>query len=218
VTSNFPPLASRHVPRELAALHPIRSSSRGRRLSVAEVSLRGTAIAPVEPFVRRDYGADGWSHFLRLIDPVASAAMMQPVIATNRYPFTVALSIVDGLVALADGRAAILREFATFNLDYATNVVFRAIFKFGSPEFMVARSDQVWKKLYSNGRMVCDVSRARSRVELHDFPYLSPNYEKLVTHSIEAVLVKAGARSVVGDVTPRELRGDRVTEFVHEWA
>lgn len=188
-----------------------------RYLDITAVNVRGTALAPVENFVRRQYTDAGWREFLSLLEPGAREALSQSVIATNWYPFSLALDVVDGLVLLADERPSVLRDFATQNLDYATNMVFRAIFKVGSPQFMVARSDQVWKKYYSAGRMVCDVVPGRSRIELRDFSHLSPNYEKLLLHSIEAVLLKAGARLTRLAVTKSVLAGDPFTEFTHEW-
>ena len=111
----------------------------------------------------------------------------------------------------------VLREFAIHNLDFATNFVFRAIFKIGTPEFMVARSDQVWKKFYSHGRMVCAVSAGRARIELHEFSCLTANYERLLTHCMEAVLLKAGARRVQAHQTQSIVRGDRCCEFNYTW-
>ncbi|HEY2514727.1 MAG TPA: serine/threonine-protein kinase [Polyangiaceae bacterium] len=183
----------------------------------ADVNVRGTPFAPLEDFVRRQYPDGGWRQFLGILEPAAREVVSQSIIATNWYPFPLALNVVDSLVALADGRASVLRDFAIQNLDYATSVIFRAIFKMGSPQFMVARSDQVWKKYYSAGRMVCDVGAGRSRIELRDFPYLSTNYEKLLLHSIEAVLLKAGARVTRLRVTKSALAGDEWTEFTHEW-
>ena len=196
------------------AVSGFRSAS---RLPLSRVFVRGTPFAPVEAFVRSQFKEGGWHHFVSLLDPAAREVVTQPVIATNWYPFPIALSLIDHLVILAEGRVSVLRDFAIHNLDYATNVVFRAIFKVGSPQFMVARSDQVWKKYYSTGHMVCDVGHGHSRVELHDFPYLTPNYEKLLVHSIEAVLMKAGARLTRIAVTKSAIHGDKLTEFTHEW-
>jgi hypothetical protein len=186
-------------------------------VSLANVNVRGTPFSPVEAFVRSQFEESGWRRFTSLLEPGAREAVTQPLIATNWYPFSVALGVVDGLVRLAERRAGILRDFAIHNLDYATNVVFRAIFKVGTPGFMVTRSDQVWKKFYSHGRMVCDVGRAHSRIELREFPFLSLNYERLLLHSIEAVLLKAGARLTRLAVTKSVLQGDEFTEFTHEW-
>jgi hypothetical protein len=218
-TSNFPPFASRAAmyPERLHALRSAPSSSNVVRVPLEGINVRGTPFAPLEAFVRSQFGESGWRHYTSLLDPAARELVAQPVITTNWYPFKIALSLVDGLVTLAEGRTGVLREFAIHNLDYATNMVFRAIFKVGSPEFMVARSDQVWKKYYSNGRMVCDVGPSRSRIELREFSYLSANYEKLLVHSIEAVLLKAGARLTRVAVTKSALHGDKLTEFTHEW-
>jgi hypothetical protein len=185
---------------------------------IEQVNVRGTAFAPVQAFVRSQFNESGWQRFTSLLPPAAREIVLQPVIATNWYSFPLALAVLDALVLLAEGRGNVLREFAIHNLDYATNIIFRAIFKIGSPEFMVARSDQVWKKYYSHGRMVCAVQHNHSRIELHGFPYLSTNYEKLLLHSIEAVLLKAGGRVKRLAVTKSARLGDDFTEFTHEWA
>ena len=187
------------------------------RAELAPIKLRGTALAPVRPFVEQTFGVGEWPRFLSLIGEEPRALFAQPITPLGWYPFSAARDVVDGLVTLADGRARVLREFAAFNLDVATNVIFRAIFKLGSPEFMVARSDQVWKRFYSHGRMTCEVSPGHATVALHDFPYLTANYNRLVGHSIEAVLNKAGARSVRTTQNDRTLAGDSRSEFSFEW-
>jgi hypothetical protein len=218
-TSNFPTFSTDHARSPFDLRRPYAPAiPLARRLSASQVNLRGTAVAPVKPFVVREFGAGGWQTFLDGLDPEARAVAEQPIIATNWYPYTVCQSFIDGMVRVASGRGTVLREFAIYNLDYATSVVFRAIFKIGSPEFMVARSDQVWKKLYSHGKMKCDVVPGRARVELHDFPVLSANYARLLTHSMEAVLLKAGARMTRVEQTRSTLDGDRFSEFRYEWA
>jgi hypothetical protein len=180
------------------------------------IQIRGTAIAPTQPFVLATFDAAGWTKCLASLEPAQRTLLEQPVIATNWYPFSLALAIIDWLAA--QGGPNVLRKFAIYNLDFATNFVFRAIFKMGSPEFMIARSDQVWKKLYSHGRMTCAVTTHRARIELHDFPYLTANYERLLSHSMEAVLLKAGARRVQAEQTLSLVKKDAFSEFSYAWS
>lgn len=189
-----------------------------REVSAHEVNLRGTAVAPLKPFIHRHFGDAGWGRFLGALPADARAGIETPIIATNWYPYTHCCAYIDGIFALGDMRGTILRDFAIHNLDYATNMVFRAIFKLGTPEFMVARSDQVWKKFYSHGRMVCDVRPKFARIELHDFPLKSSSYARVVTHSIEAVLLKAGARMKRAVQSRSALEGNPFSEFTYEWA
>jgi hypothetical protein len=184
---------------------------------VDDVNLRGSAVAPVRPFILRQFGEAGWDKFLAELQPDARASILLPTIATNWYPYGYCCAYIDGIYTLADRRSTALRDFAIYNLDYATNVVFRAIFKIGTPEFMVARSDQVWKKFYSHGRMVCEVRPRYARIELHDFPLVSVNYGRVITHSIEAVLLKAGARVKRVGQSKSTLEGDKFSEFTYEW-
>src|SRR5262245_3262459 len=118
---------------------PELSDDKFRLAALERIFIRGSAIAPAQPFVLKLHGPEGWKRCLETLAPAERALLEQPVIATNWYPFVLALGIVDWLAA--NGSATVLRQFAIDNLDFATNFVFRAIFKIGSPEFMIARSD-----------------------------------------------------------------------------
>jgi hypothetical protein len=197
------------------------SPSRRAPAEVSELSLvriRGTALMPVRPFIDRYFGPRGAEQFRSFlsIKEVSADFALEEVLPGAWYPFRVALDVVDGLVAMA-GNPRVLRDFATYNLDYATNVIFKAIFKIGTPEFMVARADQVWRKFYSRGRMTCVATSGHATVQLHDFAWLRPNYDRLVQHSIEAVLVKAGARSCTIKHSRCVLRGDPFCHSDYDW-
>src|SRR5207253_740311 len=89
-----------------------------RLVSIAEVNLRGTAVAPVPSFVKRHFGPVGWNSFLAGLDGESRSIIEQPIIATNWYSYSCCRAYIDGLVTLANGRTAVLREFAMHNLDY----------------------------------------------------------------------------------------------------
>jgi len=178
--------------------------------------IRGTGLAPLLPFIDMAFGAKGRETFASSASKELIKAISEPFIAAAWYPFDLAMDAADALVALA-GHPRILREQAAYSLDYATNVVFRAIFKLGSPEFMVARSDQVWRKYYSRGRMTCTASKGHATVELHSFPSLRLNYDRTIQYGIEAVLVKAGAKNVIAKHPRCVVRGDTTCVFDFEW-
>ncbi len=186
-------------------------------MTVAGTMIRGTALAPSKQFVMTRFGQERWDDFLEPLSEQTRDVFAAPILPVSWYPFTAALEMIDSALRLAGGDVGVLREIAFFNLDYATNLVFKAIFKLGSPELMVGKSDQVWKKYYSRGHMVPHVTRRNARIELFDFPELTRVYGLVVLHSIEAVVVKAGG-NVVRAVQTRDLaRGDAVGEFVYEW-
>lgn len=179
-------------------------------------TIRGTALIPLQPFIEGRFGTSSWAAFLHQLPEETRDIYERPLIASVAYPLSAALDAIDSLVRLAGGGST-LREFAVFNLDFATKMVFRAIFKLGSPEFMVARSDQVWRKLYSHGRMSCATSRGRAIVQLHGFQGLRPNYDRLLLHSVEAVLIKAGAKMRGAEQVRCILRGDPCCELSYVW-
>jgi hypothetical protein len=164
------------------------------------------------------FGAEGWGRFLQYLEPALAKEFSRPVLAASQwYPFAMATCGADALVVLAQDQR-ILREYAAFNLDYETRMIFRSIFKLGSPEFMVARSDQVWRKFYSLGTMTCDVRPGEACVRLHDFPPATTNFDQLILYSIEAVLIKAGARMKSARHSKCNRFGSPFCEYSFEWA
>jgi len=182
--------------------------------------IRGSLFQSLPSFVKTHLGAHRWGEFLERVDPVAADAYKDEMDALSWYPFIVISSATDTLVSMSPtGTAdATLRKFAAHNLDRATNLIFRAIFKVGSPEFMLGKSDQVWKKYYSTGRMAVDkLAKGQASVQLYDFPEITRNYTRVVLYAIEATIIKAGGRTNRCDVTRDIHAGDPFTEFSYTW-
>ncbi|HLK38697.1 MAG TPA: hypothetical protein VKU41_18165 [Polyangiaceae bacterium] len=177
--------------------------------------IRGTGLVPLLPFIDQTLGSQGRALLLSRLPRESAKEFETPFVATAWYPFSVALDAADALVAI--GTPRLLRDLAAFSLNYATNLIFRAIFKIGSPSFMVARSDQVWRKYYSRGRMVSTAAKGRASVEVQDFPSLRPNYDRFIQYSIEAVLVKAHALNCIAKHPKCVLRGDPACVFEFKW-
>jgi len=181
-----------------------------------EVNIRGTAVAPFGPFVRKRLGDDTWDAMLRDMRPEFAEHFRAGPLAMSWYPFAMASDLLPELVQHAGGDESILRELAHDSLDYSTRHIFKAIFKVGSPGFMVARSDMIWRRYYSSGTMTADVQAGAARVEVRDFPALPPHYDKIVLHSIEAVIAKAGGSlSMARQV--RSSDADVCAAFEYRW-
>jgi hypothetical protein len=181
--------------------------------------IRGSLFQSLPSFVKTHFGAHRWEEFLRRVDPIAADAFRNEMEALTWYPFLVVASAADTMAAMSDGKSEdTLRRFAIHNLDRATNLIFRAIFKIGSPEFMVSKSDQVWKKYYSTGRMTVEsASRGKACVRLHDFPEITKNYTRVVLYAIEATIAKAGGKTTLREVTRDIHAGHEFTEFTYAW-
>jgi hypothetical protein len=192
----------------------------GLRSQMEPARIRGSLFQSLPSFVKGHFGEHRWEEFLRRVDPVAADALRNEMEALAWYPFVVVSSAADTMNAMSregDGDNT-LRKFAVHNLDRATNLIFRAIFKIGSPEFMVSKSDQVWKKYYSTGRMTVEnASRGKVSVRLYDFPEITRNYTRVVLYAIEATIIKAGGRTTSREVTRDLHAGDDYTEFTYAW-
>ena len=182
--------------------------------------IRGSLFAPVPQFVKTAFGEQRWPEFLHRVDPLAARFLDTQLEALGWYPFRVITSAVEVIqqMSRASDAEAVLRRLARHNLDRATNLIFRAIFKVGSPEFMVSKSDQVWEKYYSKGRMqVGNAGRRHATVQLIDFPEITPTYTRVVQYAIEAVIEKAGGRLTRSEINLNASNGDRLCEFSYAW-
>lgn len=162
-------------------------------MEVQDVQIKGTALVPFQAYVRERFGDEALRTLLTRLAPADQDAFRGVVLPIGWYPFRIALAAVDVVAEL--GGDAVLREMAFHNLDYATRNIFKVLFKLGSPQFMVARSDRVWTSYYSAGRMSVPVVKSGyAEIVVHDFPCLTPRYRQVLLHSIEAVVEKAGGK------------------------
>ena len=199
---NFEPLASFSRPKTNQAL------------------IRGNLFAPLPQFVKTAFGEERWPEFLQRVDPVAARFLDTQLDALSWYPFRVITSAVEAIqqMSRASDAEVMLRRLSRHNLDRATNLIFRAIFKIGSPEFMVSKSDQVWEKYYSKGRtQVGNAGRGRATVQLLDCPEMTPTYSRVVQYAIEAVIEKAGGKLTRSEINLSAGNGGRVYEFSYAW-
>jgi hypothetical protein len=186
-----------------------------------ETFIRGSLFAPLPPFMQTYLGPEGWEDFLQRVDPVASTVLRSEFVALAWYPFRVITSTIEvlGTMGKMVGKPTAVRDLAFHNLNHATRGIFRAIFKIGSPEFMMSRADQVWRKYYSTGRMTSPlVTRREAVIRLEGVPGMTPSYSVAVMHSLEAVVVKAGGRISVAEITSDMTRGDKITEYHFCWS
>jgi hypothetical protein len=183
--------------------------------------IRGSLFSALPSFVKQHFGMHRWEEFLGLLDPVAARVLRaDELTALAWYPFRVISSSADAMAEMSGPVTAedTLQKFARNNLDRATNLIFRAIFKVGSPEFMVGKSDQVWRKYYSSGSMkVPYATMGGASVRLFDFPEMTPNYNRVILHAVASVIVKAGGRITRQEISHDIHRGDDFCEYTYEW-
>jgi hypothetical protein len=191
-----------------------------RPTSTKQTFVRGSLFAPVPAFTKQYLGHDGWTTFLARLEPESAQVMQSEFVALAWYPFRIVTDVARALDAVgkAFGKKNPLSDMSHANLDQATRGLFRAIFKIGSPEFMLSRSDQVWRKFFSNGEMITKVAtRGEATVLVRGVPDMTTAYSTSILHSLEAVIRKAGGRIILAEMTRDLGRGDACSEFSYRW-
>ncbi|NOY91439.1 MAG: hypothetical protein GXP55_09535 [Deltaproteobacteria bacterium] len=186
-------------------------------IPLEKVMVRGTALTPLEPFVRGRLGDEAWETLLASMPTEHAEILRSKPLAMSWYPFAMAWEFLPQLLRLADGDESILRELAHAGLEYSIRHIFKAIFKIGSPGFMVARSDMIWRRYYSTGSMTATVEGNAARVAVHDFPHLPPLYDKVILHSVEATIIKAGGEITRARRVPSSTDASASCAFEYEW-
>ncbi|HEX4336872.1 MAG TPA: hypothetical protein VH062_13225 [Polyangiaceae bacterium] len=182
--------------------------------------IKGSMFAPVPAFTRQYLGADGWEAFLERLDPLSAQVMKSEFVALAWYPFSVIADVARcvELTGKAFGKTNPLSDLAHASLETTTRGIFRAIFKIGSPEFMISRADQVWRKFFSNGEMSTKItSRGHATVQLRGMPDMTTPYSVSVLHTLEGVISKSGGRITVAEMTQDLGRGDDCSEYTYRW-
>jgi hypothetical protein len=183
--------------------------------------IRGSLFTTMPAFVKNRFGAERFPEFLSHLRPEVARIFSTEFQALAWYPFFVVSSAVSAMAQMSGPLEAdkTLELMARDNLDRATNLIFRAIFKLGSPEFMLSKSDQVWKRYYSKGYMkAVRADEQGGVVQLFDFPEITPHYNRVVLHAIAATIVKAGGHLTRAEITRDSLRGDAYCEYSYAWS
>lgn len=183
--------------------------------------VRGSMFTAVPAFTKDYLGHDGWHMFLQQLQPATAAVMKTEFLALAWYPFSVVADVAQAVHAAgkALGKKNPLSDMARANLDQGTRGLFRAIFKIGSPEFMISRADFVWSKCFTNGYMSTPIAeRGRATVRLRGVPDMTAAYSTSILYSLEAVIRKAGARAITAEMTSDLAKGDDVSEYSYRWS
>ncbi len=114
-----------------------------------EQQVKGTAILPVEVYVRTQWGQQGWSRLLERVSPESRKVLRGRIIQVSWYPQAVITELYQAMADLfAGGDLSYCRKVGREAADYGLTFIHRLIFKFQSPSLLVSRGPELWASYY----------------------------------------------------------------------
>lgn len=134
------------------------------------------------------------------------------------HPFEALCLIDEKIVEVPmQGDVTAMRAFGGAMTDYDLNMVYRAFFRLGTPEFLLSKTHLLWRQYASAGRLASKVEKGEATLALEEV--VIPRY--LCTYGIcgylGAATVAAGGTNVRSEHTACVHLGDPVCRYALRW-
>lgn len=184
-----------------------------------EILCKGVSLLHFHDFVRSRFGDDAWGEVLYRLKPGAREIFTRPVLASGWYPYTTYVEAVKIVVeCFLGGDIQRAREIGAYNLESSLNTIYRALYKVGSPAFLMRMSATLWRSYFNVGRMV--VEKAGRGFAIARIENFVPPAEVCCWHIIGSMvrsLEFSGASSVKPVHTDCPLKGDLFMRYEARW-
>lgn len=144
---------------------------------MAEVNVKGTAIAGRRQYVLRYHGEDKLRAVLaQLKDRGAAQRLEAGVLKSAWYPFSLFVDLtetIDRVVGRGDGR--LYRSIAAQTAEDDLSTVYKVFFKFLQPSYIFGKASQLWSSYYSSGSLKVS-ERAPGDIEMEVVGFETPHW------------------------------------------
>jgi hypothetical protein len=199
---------------------PSRPPSPARPGVASHVRTKGTSLAAIVRFIRKNWGDNGLARLASAArSPDVAAVVTGTVLAGSWYPFAYFTELLDAATALfGEGADAFAQREGASCAEYDLRGVYRAFVRLTSPGFVIERSGKVWRQYYDSGELVV-LEKADADVQFELRAFGSPHRGHCGTvlgwsHRAAELSGAAGVRSVH---TTCRARGDRRCIFQLSW-
>lgn len=180
---------------------------------------KGVSFQHLREFVHARFGEGAWMEVLAKLGSESRRIFTDQVLASAWYPYSAYVEAEKIVVArFLGGDDRLAREIGAHDLEAGLKKVHKALFKVGSPEFIIRMSAVLWRQYFNLGKMVIEKSgRGHANARIDDF--LPP--DEVCCWDIFGSMVRglelSGARSIRGDHTACPLKGDAFMKYEARW-
>jgi hypothetical protein len=185
------------------------------------MNAKGTLIGAIQRFVRERH-AEEYDRWLEKLPEPSRKIYSQTVMATEWHPIEAAVVIPTRLIA---------REFFDGNLEQAAREagrhsarvsltgIYKVFVLIASPQYIMKRTGKIMSSFYDPATLVIAEERQNGvTVQITEFPEPYAEIEWRIAGWMEEALTMCGCKNIRMAITRSMIKGDRITEYVINWA
>lgn len=144
-------------------------------LALEEGAAKGTLVASRPRYVREEHGEEAHRRLAEALSPEARVVYEQPPLPFTWTPMTQLVAIDRAIVeGPMRGEVAAMRRFGELIARYDLPVVYKVLFRVGSPSFVIKRIGMAYAQYLRGGKVSAEASSQEATVWLER--YVQPLY------------------------------------------
>jgi hypothetical protein len=184
-----------------------------------EILAKGVNLVHLREFVRSRFGEEAWEQVVADLKPAARAIFSKRILLSSWSPYAVYVEAMKIVVErFLDGDIRKASEIGAYDLEASLNTIYRALYKMGSPSFILRTSAFLWRSYFNVGRMVvAESGRGFAVARIEEF---TPPDEVCcwdILGSVVRGLELSGATSVSPVHRLCPLKGDPFMQYEARW-
>jgi hypothetical protein len=185
---------------------------------VAEVNVKGISLIHLRDFLVAAHGEEGLRAVAGSLSPGVAKALATPA-AMAWYPLKDYVEIERAVIGrFYGGDVSQAARIGRHDLEESLNKVYRFLFQFMEPTFLIKRSARLWNTFISGGGIELEQPTPRSaRIRLRDLDTLHPVYCHDLSGSFAGALSACGQGHAVVAHTECRFRGGKACVFEGRW-
>lgn len=184
-------------------------------------NVKGTSIAARLEYARRKGGDQAVLEILSRLSDQKEAEQLRliGVLKSAWYPFRLFVELIEEIDRrFGKGDGALVPALAGEVAKADLKTVYKVFFKFASPNFIIEKAAQVWRRYYDSGEMVIVHNRPGDvHAEVRGFETPHRTHCLSVQGWVQQTLRMSGAADCVVTHTRCRARGEPVCEFTARW-
>src|SRR3954470_1205355 len=114
---------------------------------------KGTLLINLRRYIVEKHNEAAWTSLLTALEPRDREVLDSLLLVGGWYPVGTWNRTLRAYVGRGKDPGKAVVEIARFIADKDLNSIFKALLRFGSPEFLLSRTDSLWSRYFDVGNM-----------------------------------------------------------------
>jgi len=180
---------------------------RGYDMSMEKPLVKGTAIIPVDVYIKTRWGMKGREKIWQGLGPEARQVLSGRLVPLSWYPLSVISELYQKISEIyGSGRPEFCRPIGRDAADYGLTFVHKLILRFNTPELLARRGPELWSSYYQPSIMDMSESVPGKVVAVIKGLDTSPAHLESIAGWMERVAELVGGKNVKVTIDLQEYR------------